>query len=164
MHSFYYPNRIRVTLDCGTELITKQEFKDECDINNILTQFKKTGIINHITQSQPLYTDLPDELDYQSSLSITAQASDAFATLPSAVRRFFNNNPAELLAALENPAMRGQLEELNILVGPGNPQPPGNPINNNPSVAPSLATTPRLPTTNGGAAVQPPPPPPAPTE
>lgn len=149
-YAFRVPENLRVRqqYSCGTELITKQEFKDECDINNILEQYKKTGIINHIMQSQPSYLDLPSDLDYQTSLNTMEHASTAFATLPSAVRRYFDNDPARLLSALTDPAMRITLEELGILQGPASPQPPGNPINRNPSVAPSLATQPRLPVTD----------------
>lgn len=144
-NSFYYPRRLRVQLSCGTELITKQEFKDESDINNILTQYKKTGIINNIMQQQPIYSDLPDDLDYQNSLHITSQASEAFDTLPATVRRYFQNDPQQLLAAIGNPDMRTTLEELGVLQGPANPQPPGNPENRNPSMAGTLSSTPQLP-------------------
>lgn len=154
MHSFYVPTRRRVSVDCGTHLITKQEFKEESDINYILNQYKKTGIINNIMKQQPIYTDLPDELDYQHSMNITMQASDAFQTLPAVVRRYFDNDPLQLVAAVHNPDMRATLEELGVLEGPLNPQPPGNPVNRNPSTAGSLTTTPQLP-------IQPAPNPPA---
>lgn len=127
---FTYPNRRRVQIDFSqAESMTKQSHKDECDINNILTQFKRTGIIQHITQQQPIYTDLPDNIDYQEALHIQQSASEAFATLPSAVRRYFENNPAKLLQALTDPAMTGTLQELGILAKPDDPQPPGNPLN-----------------------------------
>lgn len=138
-------NRLRVTHSCGDELITKQEFKDECDINNILTQFKQTGIIQHIQKQTPIYSELPDELDYQTSLNIMSQASDAFSTLPSVVRRYFSNDPSRLLSALADPSMRETLEGLGVLQGPATPQPPGNPINRNPSFAGTLTTEPELP-------------------
>lgn len=132
--------RKRVQFDCGTELITKQSFKDECDINNILSQFKRTGIIQHITQHQPQYQDLPDELDYQTSLNLMMTASNAFSTLPSVVRAYFDNDPARLLRALHDPDMRDKLTELGVLRAPDLPQPPGNPVvPPQPSVAPLLA-------------------------
>lgn len=138
-------NRLRVQVSCGDELITKQEFKDECDINNILTQYKQTGIIQHIQTQTPIYSELPDEIDYQQSLNIMAQAQDAFSTLPSVVRRYFSNDPSQLLSALNNPDMRTTLEGLGVLQGPATPQPAGNPVNNNPSLAPTLTTEPQLP-------------------
>lgn len=120
--------RVHPTID--NQQMTKQSHKAECDINNILSQFKKTGIINHITQQQPTYTDLPDNLDYQNSLHLLQTAEDAFATLPSVVRRYFDNDPGEFLAAFSNPAMEDKLREFGLLDPKPAPQPAGNPDNN----------------------------------
>lgn len=128
--------RRRSQYSCGTQLITKQSHKQECDINYILTQFKKTGIITHISNQTPVYDDLPDQFDYQSSLNLLQAAGDSFSALPSVVRRYFDNDPALLLAALHNPEMRSKLEELGILKGPDNPRPAGNPVNRDPVVDP----------------------------
>jgi len=127
-------SRRRVSYSCGDQLVTKQSHKQECDINFILTQFKKTGIITHISKQQPVYGDLPDQIDFQQSLNLINAASDAFDALPSVVRRYFANDPGNLLAALHDPAQANKLQELGILKGPATPQPPGNPENRNPSV------------------------------
>lgn len=152
VNSFYYPDRLPCDYSCGDELITKQEFAEECDINEILNIYKKTGVITHIMQQEPVYGDLPDDTDFQSSLAVIHSASTAFDSLPSVVRRYFNNDPSELLIALSDPAMRPQLEELGILRGPLTPQPPGNPGNPNPSLASTLAGQPQLPPTASGSA------------
>lgn len=131
--SFYYSRRIRVQFDCGSELMTKQAMKNECDINNILKQYKRTGIIAHINAQEPIYTDLPDALDYQQALNMQMAADEAFATLPSIVRAHFENNPAALLAALNDPSQRDKLTELGIIRKPEQPQPPGNPANQQPT-------------------------------
>lgn len=132
-NSFYYPNRLRVTFDSGTELITKQSMKDETDINNILKQYKRTGIIQHINSQEPIYTDLPDPLDYQEALNMQMNADSAFSTLPSVVRAYFNNDPTALLVALNDPSQRDKLMELGIIRKPEQPQPPGNPANTPPT-------------------------------
>lgn len=106
--------RRKCDLDCGPELITKQAHKDECDIHKILAQYQKTGIINHITPNQPQYLDLPDDLDYQSSLNLILEAQDAFSTLPSALRDRFQNDPAKFLEALNDPHQRSFLEEVGV--------------------------------------------------
>lgn len=137
----YQTPRRRVPTYCSGELVTKQSHKAECDINNILSQFKQTGIITHISNQPPVYADLPDSLDYQQSMNTIISADDAFARLPSVVRRYFNNSPEELLLALSDPAMRPKLIELGVLEPKPQPQPPGNPNN----IPASLATTPVLP-------------------
>jgi len=95
--------------------MTKQEFKDECDINRILSQYKLTGIISHINKNQPLYTDLPDASDYQESLNTLNTAETAFASLPSVVRSHFNNDPGEFLAAFSDPKAEPFLREHGLL-------------------------------------------------
>lgn len=131
-------NRRRVYAPSGGKLMTKQSMKNECDINNILSQFRKTGIINHITQQNKSYGDLPDTIDYQQSMNIIIQADEAFSALPSVVRRYFDNDPNLLLSALGNPDMADKLTELGILNPKPQPQPPGNPENVDLSHEPKL--------------------------
>lgn len=125
MHSFYRPHE-RFYTDVGTESMTKQSHKAECDIHTILSQYQKTGIITHITNNQPLYTELPDEMDYQSSLNLILDAQDRFSTLPSVVRDFFGNDPGRFLAAFNDsdPAMADKLREFGLL----NPAAPIDPV------------------------------------
>lgn len=101
---------------------TKQSFKDECDINNILKQYSATGIVRHIRQEQPRYADLPDDVDFQTAMNTVIQAESAFASLPSKVRNRFHNDPAEFLAFMADPK---NLEEMYSL-GLAN-RPPGDP-------------------------------------
>lgn len=111
---FYYSKRRRVTVDCGTEMVTKQSHKDECDIHKILNQYKKTGIISHITSHQGLYLDLPDNIDYQAAIALVRDADDAFASLPSSVRDKYNNDPERFLQAVFDPSQRSELEALGV--------------------------------------------------
>lgn len=111
---FHRPHK-RLTINTGDVQVTKQSHKAECDINNILSQYKKTGIINHISSNQPKYIDLPDALDYQTSLNTIMQAQDSFASLPAVVRDRFNNDPANFLAAFTDPAQHDYLREHGFL-------------------------------------------------
>lgn len=111
---FYRPHP-RVTLDCGDQMMTKQSHKDECDIHNILRQYQRTGIIEHIQTQQPLFTDLPSDLDYQSSMNTLIQAQNTFAALPATVRDSFSNDPGRFLAAFGDPAQHERLQALGLL-------------------------------------------------
>lgn len=121
-YSFYVPHE-RVILDCGTEEITKQSHKAECDINTILRQYSKTGIINHINATAAQYLDLPDNLDFQQSLALVDSAKDSFASLPSKVRDYYQNSPSLFLAALSDPAERERLTEWGVFRQPPAPEP-----------------------------------------
>lgn len=39
---------------------THQSFADECDIDQILGQFARTGVINHLNPAKPQYGEVPD--------------------------------------------------------------------------------------------------------
>lgn len=86
--------------------MTKQSFKDECDINNIVKRFEATGQIDHINQAhaQGLFTDLPSGLDLQAGLDMIRQAEAAFMALPAAARAEFDNDPVLFVEAFTNPS------------------------------------------------------------
>lgn len=121
---FHHPNRVRVSFDCGNDRITKQSHKQECDINFILGQYKRTGILNHINRNSPLYADLPDNLDYQQALATVATAANSFSSLPAVVRDYFDNDPSRFLAAFQDPSQLAKLQEFGLVTSSKSPTPP----------------------------------------
>lgn len=119
---------------------TKQEFVEQCDINNILKQFKQTGMVSHMSAkaAQGAYTDLPDPIEFQDSLNIVLQAETAFDSLPSKVRSRFHNNPEEFLAFMADPENQDEAIKLGLATdtrqaqadenGGGDKTPPGPPV------------------------------------
>jgi len=103
---------------------TKQSFKDECDINNILQQYSATGMIRHMRNEQPRYADLPDDVDFQAAMNTVLQAESAFASLPSKVRNRFHNDPAEFLAFMSDPKNLEEMISLGLVKKPADPPPP----------------------------------------
>lgn len=121
--SFYRPHK-RVSLDgshpdTGEFLpsMTKQSFKEECDINNIIKSFSQTGMITHISEraAQGQYLDLPDSVDFQDALSLVDQARTAFMSLPSKIRDRFDSDPEQFLAFIHDPKNEAEARELGLL-------------------------------------------------
>lgn len=54
------------------EGLTRQSFKDECDVSNIVRTYTETGMVNHIARQPPEYGDAP-EGDFLELASIQAQ-------------------------------------------------------------------------------------------
>lgn len=106
---FRRSSRIRVSFSCGDEVITKQSHKAECDINNILKQYQRTGIITHVQNARPTYEDLPSNIDFQQAMNTVLEAERAFLALPGKVRAHFDNDPERFLAAFYDP---NQLDTL----------------------------------------------------
>jgi len=41
--------------------LTRQSFKDECDINRIVDQYTRTGLVPHVVRRSPQYGDVPEQ-------------------------------------------------------------------------------------------------------
>lgn len=98
---------------------TVQAHKDECDINKIMSRWKKTGMIDHVNSKQASFEDLtvlPER--YQDAMNYVLEAQNMFMELPANVRREFDNDPGKLLEALEDPQQVETLQGLGILQKP----------------------------------------------
>lgn len=106
--------------------MTKQEFKRECDINNILKQYSTTGMLQHVSAraSTGAYLDLPDSVEFQDSLNLVRQAEATFMGLPAKLRDRFGNDPAEFLAFCADPANLEEMRELGLANPKPNLEPP----------------------------------------
>lgn len=94
--------------------MAKQSMKDECDINNILKQYQKTGVIEHVKENAGRFVDLPDVPDYQEALNIVIAAGEAFDNLPGSVRQRFNNDAVAFLDFMDNDENVDESVELGL--------------------------------------------------
>ena len=93
---------------------TKQSFRDECDINNILRQFNVTGQLP-AGSVQPQYGDFSGITDYQSALNAVMAAQDSFLQLPAKVRAKFDNDPALFVDWASDEANKDEMKALGLL-------------------------------------------------
>lgn len=93
---------------------TRQEFRDECDINYLMDGYERTGVLSHINALPPQYFDASDVPDLAESLAIYDRAQVAFMTLPAKVRAEFDNDPLQFVAYAENPANIEQMRNWNL--------------------------------------------------
>ncbi|WNK13306.1 MAG: internal scaffolding protein [Microvirus sp.] len=122
-------DRVRLRTPVGGASLTKQAFKEECDINNIMKRFEKDGILAHYNQFQGDYGDFTSCPEYHEAQNKVMNANSMFLTLPAKVRERFSNDPARFLAFVSNPANRPGMVELGLLkaeavVPPVPPVPP----------------------------------------
>jgi phage internal scaffolding protein len=98
---------------CEDASLAQQQFKDECDINNILRQFNITGQLPDAPLS-PRYGDFTGISDYKTALDRVIAADEEFMNLPAAIRARFNNDAAELIEFLNNDENRAEAEKLGL--------------------------------------------------
>ena len=97
---------------------TQQQHKEECDVNQIIAKYKKTGLITHLNKNPGAYSDLTDIPSYTEALQTIITASDAFNALPSDFRYELHNDPQELINFLKNPANDERAIKLGLKVKP----------------------------------------------
>lgn len=95
-------------IDTGTETPTRQEFKDEADINNILTRFG-------VAQQRPLRYG--DEIDYSTDLQDALHALDQVqgindTVVPPELKEKYGDDWRKLLNAVESGEYQHDLEDL----------------------------------------------------
>lgn len=84
----------RVALRCNDPSLTKQEFKDDSDINVILDRFLKTQEPPPMALPEH-FTDLTGRTSYFEMASKIAEANQMFYRLPPDIRQEFANDPAQ---------------------------------------------------------------------
>jgi hypothetical protein len=122
--SFYKYNedgsivRKRVVLDCSDdELITEQNHKDEVNINKIIQRhgidlIQKTSVIQQL-----VFDDNPNN-DFTEVMQMMVNAKDSFMSLPSEVRKQFDNDPAKFVDFVRNGDNQQQLIDMGLAVAP----------------------------------------------
>ena len=107
-----------VAFESTEPTMTQQQFKDEADINNLVDRFLRTGEIPSI-DARAMYGDFVDvPQSYQEALDAVFAAQAGFDTLPAKTRQRFNNDPAELLAFLADPANVDEAVDLGLMEKP----------------------------------------------
>lgn len=86
----------------GLTSMTKQSFKNQCDVNFIVEQFDRTGALTHFARGRPEYADVSESADLQTSIEAVKLAGENFAGLPSAVRAAAQNDPVLFLEMSSN--------------------------------------------------------------
>jgi len=117
VRSAYGPKNNRVVCKSGNDARTKQSFKNECDINNIMAKYQKTGAINHVQNNQAHY-GFADSVTFTESMNIVAKAQSMFNELPSSIRSKFRQDPAAFLDFVQDEANADELVELGLANAP----------------------------------------------
>jgi len=98
--------------------LTKQSFKDECDINKIMQRFKKISSADFLNRYQGYlsgeFGDFSAVSDYRTALDQLSQARGVFDALPSKVRTRFGNDPAVFLDFVHDPRNAEEIVSLGL--------------------------------------------------
>ncbi|QXP08621.1 MAG: internal scaffolding protein [Arizlama microvirus] len=120
--------------------LAQQQYKDECDINNIAKQFGLTGKL-----PQPVYLptfgDFSEITDFQSALHAIQRAEASFMAMPSHIRERFNNDSQKFLEFTSDSRNAAEVRSLGLFKDAPTP-PPSSPGPVNPTPLSPPETTP----------------------
>lgn len=106
--------------DSSQPSLTQQEFKESCDINNILAKFavqaQALGVdpSQLMPQDQGTYGDFSNLDDFQTAQNKIAFLNDQFSNLPSNVRRKFGDDLNTFISAISDPTRIDELGEMGV--------------------------------------------------
>lgn len=96
---------------------TQKQFQKDCNVNNIMAKFKKTGTITHVRNAQNgVYMDLTNIPDYATALMQIKHAQESFLQIPAHIRAKFNNDPSLLISYLKNPENHPEAIKHGLLI------------------------------------------------
>lgn len=105
---------VETGLVCQDPSLAQQQFRDECDINNILERFNVTGQLP-VTPLEPKFGDFTGINDYQTALNAVISAQESFDQLPARVRERFANDPAAFVDFCLDESNRDEMKALGLL-------------------------------------------------
>jgi len=108
--SAHQRDRVKTYGDPDRKTKAVQSEKHASNINNIVAKAHVTKQLPVLMHRQPI-ENLPTDLSYQDALNKVVYAQQSFARLPSEIRTKFDNDPAKLLQALQDPT-----KNLDLLV------------------------------------------------
>lgn len=108
-----------------SEGVTQQQFAEEVDINTIVKRFGLTGELPDGV-GMPVSGDFTGVSDFRSAMELVRSAQESFMLLPANVRDRFANDPARVIAFLDDEANREEAIRLGIVAKPVEEIPPAS--------------------------------------
>lgn len=104
--------------------IVKQEFKQECDLNYILSRYTPEDIEQRIAAARGVFADVSESMSYQEARQFVIDCDNAFNCLPAKLRSKFDNDPSKLVEFIDDPANEAEAIELGLKERPQTKQEP----------------------------------------
>lgn len=91
----HYSPQKRVSFETVGESLTEQQYAHESTILAKIQKYDSQGFFDSINRNPAQYNDYSDVIDLAHAVDKIDKANESFATVPSDIRKRFNNNPSE---------------------------------------------------------------------
>lgn len=104
------------TFNDGMGSKVQKHKKKDCDINNIISKYRKTGVLGDPVHTKtPIFCDCRLKGNYHEMQNIVKNADRAFMSLPPALRAKFENDPARAFDFVSKPENTEEAVKLGLL-------------------------------------------------
>ncbi len=107
----------KYSIDLSSGGRTRQEFKNECDVNYLMERYARTGVLGDPTQDgkrEAAFGDFTGVGDFMDCQSRILAAQEGFDSLPAKVRSRFEHDPGRVIAFLADDSNREESIELGL--------------------------------------------------
>ncbi|AXL15028.1 internal scaffolding protein [Microviridae sp.] len=111
-------DRERLPFSTTGESLTHQSMAPECDINRIMAKWQKTGVIEHANNFNGDYGDFSEVPTYQEAMNKVIRGQEVFMTLPSSVRKQFDNDPHQFLEFATDARNTDEMVDMGLMDPP----------------------------------------------
>lgn len=101
---------------------TDQSYKEDCDANNIIRKYMKTGVLEHTKMVSGQYADVSDVPSLLAGMERIEKAKEDFLQIPSKIRSLFQNDVTKFYQYVSDPNNKDKCIELGLLPKPELPQ------------------------------------------
>lgn len=101
--------------------MTQQHFKQESDVNYIVAQYVKTGVMENVSDNVPVYGDMSafdTNFDLRRAYEAVGAAEQGFMRLPSELRKKLDNDPSRLVSWLSDEANKDDAIKYGLFNAP----------------------------------------------
>lgn len=104
----------RPVVECDPDKGAQQSFKDECDINNIMKKYMRTGQVTHLAANAGRFSDVSEVGSYHEAVQRVRESEKFFLGLSTDIRSFFDNDTALFMDFILDPANAEEIRELGL--------------------------------------------------
>ena len=116
------PPSVELTAEEMGPSMTVQSETESTDVNKIVARFEVTHVLP-VANRDGVFADVSGMTDFRAALEQVRVANDFFMSLPAAVRARFENDPAEFVDFVSNPANKPEMITLGLLPPEPAPEP-----------------------------------------
>ena len=110
----HYSPQMRVSFETVGDSLTEQQFAEESQILNKIRKYDSQGFFDTINRNPAQYNDFTQVRDLADAIEQIEEARDAFQTIPSDIRKKFNNSPSEFFDFASKESNYDELVKLGL--------------------------------------------------